>query len=120
LLGLGVDPEHDAFIMRGDAFQAFARGGAGGFGFGAAIMYRVVFESNHELVWTWAVGLGALMSINGDDVVWGTAGVRGELSARLWNTVAFTAFAVTGPAAGLGARLPWGTPIGLAIDVGLP
>jgi hypothetical protein len=116
LLGLGVDPERDALLVRVELFAAVGRGdGVGG---GAAILYRAVLSSSDSVLVTWALGLGALAF--GDEDAGVTIGARGELSARLGDHVAFTVFVLTGPCVGELARIPWGLPIGAAIELGLP
>lgn len=39
---------------------------------------------------------------------------------RIWGSIGFTAFALSGPTVGTDVRIPWGTPMGLAIDLGAP
>jgi len=123
LMGLGVDPERDALILRADFYAAYGkepRGQQPLFGVGAAILYRkVLLRASDQVVWTWALGPGVIAAGN-DDVGSATFGVRGELSVRIWGNLAFTAFALAGPTVGQDVRIPWGTPMGLAIDLGAP
>ena len=119
LLGLGVDPEVDALLVRGDIFAGFSRGGGGAtVGFGGALLYRRVVRQAGGWVWTWALGAGAVAS-GEDDVVNATFGARGELGVRWRGWLGVTAFAIVGPSLGRGP-IPVGTPLGLAIELGAP
>lgn len=120
MLGLGVDPEHDALIVRGDFFGAFVRGAPTSFGFGSAILYRRVFRASEGVIWTWALGGGALVTLADPDLAWAVAGVRGELGVRFGTNVGISAFALAGPSAGRDVRIPWATPLGIMIEVGAP
>lgn len=120
LLGLGVDPERDALLLRADLFGALTSMHGRGIGFGSAILYRWVFRSNRDIAWTWALGGGGLVAIDDPDAMWAVVGVRGELGVRLAGVAAFSVFALAGPAAGRDVRVPWATPIGLSVDLGLP
>lgn len=120
LLGLGVDPERDALLLRADFFGALTAEHGRGIGVGSAILYRWVFRSKRDIAWTWALGGGGLVAIDDPEAAWAVVGVRGELGVRLAGVVAFSVFAVTGPSAGRDVRVPWATPIGLSMDLGLP
>jgi hypothetical protein len=122
LMGLGVDPERDALILRVDLYAGYGREPRGQqplFGVGAAILYRQVLRASHDVVWTWALGPGVI-AVGSDDVGAATFGARAELSVRIWGNLAFTAFALSGPTVGTDVRIPWGTPMGLAIELGAP
>ena len=122
LLGLGVDPEVDALLFRVDVYASYGnepRALQPLFGFGGTLLYRKVWRKRDGIVWTWALGPAALAAA-ADNVGGGTVGVRGELGVRFYGVMGFTAFAIAGPTVGDNIRIPWGAPMGLAIDLGLP
>ncbi|CAN5535988.1 hypothetical protein BH09MYX1_BH09MYX1_41170 [soil metagenome] len=118
-LGLGVDPERDAMFFRAELFDTVGRDGDHAPGSSIAALYRHVLLSDRMLLWTWALGGGTTIVDHGDDITV-TVGARGEIGARFSGVVAFTAWVVAGPTAGHDARVPWGMPFGIAIDLGLP
>jgi hypothetical protein len=122
LLGLGVDPEVDALLLRIDVYASYGNGPRALqplFGLDGALLYRKVWRKRDGVVWTWALG-PAVIAAGGDNLGGGTFGVRGELGVRFYGVVGFTAFAIAGPTVGENVRIPWGAPMGLAIDLGLP
>ncbi len=118
MFGLGDDPESGSFIVRGELYAAFGR--VSSVGGGGALLYRsVLHRTESGILYTWAVGLAAVVFGAGDQLSV-TVGARGELSARIFDNVAITFFVLTGPSAGPAARIPWGVPFGLALELGAP
>lgn len=119
LLGLGSDPERGSLLMRSDTLAAWSGDGVTRVAMGVSILYRTVLRDEGRGVWSLALGPGELFVIDEKDLIWSTAGLRGELGVR-FGAVRFSAFALTGITLGRDVRVPWGGPFGLTIDLGVP